>query len=315
MKVVFFGTPAFSCPFLQALIKDENIDVVSVFSQPDKAAGRGGNVQPCAVKLLAQDHLIPVHTPKSLKTDANISEILNNHEADLFVVVAYGKILPAAILDIPKLGAINVHPSLLPRHRGPSPMQGAIELGDTQTGVAIMLLDEGMDTGPILATETIDIDESETYSSLEQKVHLHGPQLLVETLHRYAVGQIQPVEQDDSKATLTQLLHREDGHVVWSQTMGEIERKSRAWEKWPGLWSMWDRSRGVCLRLKFLEMKPVDFVADVPPGTATTHEGKLFVDCSNGTLEILQIQLEGKPKMNAGAFIQGYPDINGALLT
>ncbi len=315
MKIIFFGTPAFSCPFLQALIDDTSVDVVSVYSQPDKAVGRGGSMQASAVKLLAQDHLIPIHTPKSLKKDPSIIETLKRYEADLFVVVAYGKILPADVLDIPRLGAINVHPSLLPRHRGPSPMQGAIELGDTQTGVAIMLLDEGMDTGPLLATETIDIDENETYTSLEKKVHLHGPQLLVETMHRYVAGQIQPVEQDEGKATLTQMLNREDGHVVWSQTMGEIERKSRAWERWPGLWSEWDRVRGVCIRLKFIEVRPVDFIADVPPGTATTREGRLFIDCANGTLEILQIQPEGKPKMNAGAFIQGYPDINGALLT
>ena len=315
MKVVFFGTPEFSKPFLQALIDDEKIEVASVYCQPDKPVGRGGKLTPSPVKLLALDHNIQVNTPKSLKKDPDVTSTLKEFDADLFVVVAYGKILPADILDIPKMGAINVHPSLLPRHRGPSPMQGAIEQGDTVTGVSIMLLDEGMDTGPLLAFETIDLDEYETYTSLEKKVHLHGPQLLTETLHRYIAGQIEPSEQNEEKATLTHLLHREDGHVVWSQTMGEIERKSRAWEKWPGLWSMWDRSRGVCLRVKLLEIRPVDFVADVPPGTITTREGRLFVDCSNGTLEILQIQLEGKPKMNAGAFIQGYPDISEALLT
>ncbi len=315
MNVVFFGTPRFACPFLKALIDDPVIEVVAAFSQPDKPAGRGGDLLAAPVKLLAQDHLIPTQTPKSLRKDPAIVSLLKRYDADMFVVVAYGKILPKDILDIPKMGAINVHPSILPRHRGPSPMQAAIAQGDLQTGVTIMLLDEGMDTGPLLASETIQIDDNETYSSLEKKVHLQGPGLLVETLHRYHAGQVDPIPQNEEKATLTHLLHRDDGHVVWSESLSEIERKSRAWQNWPGLWSMWDRVSGVCIRLKLISVRPSDFRADVPPGTATVKDGRLFIDCANGTLEILEIQPEGKPKMNAAAFIQGYPDIHRSLLT
>jgi methionyl-tRNA formyltransferase len=314
MKIIFFGTPEFSAPFLRALILDSQIEVVGVVTQPDKPAGRGGQVQPSAVKVTAQDNLIPVFQPASLKKDKHIKNILQELEADFFVVVAYGKIIPKKILDISTRGCINVHPSLLPRHRGPSPMQWAIAQGDAATGISIMLLDEGMDTGPILATEHIDLDADETYSSLVAKVHQHGPQLLADTLKRFFAGEITPVHQDDSFATLTRLLEKEDGHVDWSQTMSQIQRKHRAYSVWPGTWVFWERSRGERLRLNLYSLRPSDFSADLDQGTVLVKNGRLFVDCQDGTLEILELKPEGKAKMTARAFIQGYPDIDGALM-
>ncbi|PJE76479.1 methionyl-tRNA formyltransferase [Candidatus Uhrbacteria bacterium CG10_big_fil_rev_8_21_14_0_10_48_16] len=314
MKVVFFGTPQFSVPFLRELILDPDIDVVAVVTQPDKPAGRGEEITASPIKLLAYDALIPVFQPASLKADRHIQEKLQALNADFFVVVAYGKLIPKDILDLPTSGCINVHPSLLPRHRGPSPMQWAIAEGDASTGVAVMLLDEGMDTGPLLAIEHIDLDADETYESLVEKVHLIGPTLLSSTLKRYLAQEIVPLPQDESKATLTHLLTKEDGHVNWSETLAVIEQKSRAYRPWPGTWTYWERKKGVCLRIKLLALQPADFNADLPEGTVVIKDGRLFVDCKDGTLEILTLQLEGKPKMNADAFIQGYGDIHGAVL-
>ena len=339
MKIVFFGTPTFSVPFLTELIRDPEIEVVGVVTQPDKPAGRGGDVTPSPIKILAQDAVIPVFQPASLKTDQHIGKILKDLEADFFVVVAYGKIIPKAILDFPKLGCINVHPSLLPRHRGPSPMQWAIAQGDTTTGVTIMLLDEGMDTGPLLASEQVTIDAEETYETLVAKVQEIGPRLLTSTLKRQASSEIIPLKQDEAKATITRLLEKEDGHVDWSQTMAQIDQKHRAYHAWPGTWMCWERKMNVCMRLKINTLRPIDceherasssarpseakqtrvhtldFRADVPRGMVTIKEDRLFVDCADGTLEILKIQPEGKPNMKASAFIQGYPDIDEATMS
>lgn len=314
MKIVFFGTPAFSVPFLEHLIRDPEIEVVGVVTQPDKPAGRGGEVTQSPIKTMAQDAVIPFFQPSSLKTDQHIGKTLAGLDADFFVVVAYGKIIPKSILDIPKRGCINVHPSLLPRHRGPSPMQWAIAQGDPTTGVTIMLLDEGMDTGPLLASEFITIDSEETYESLVHKVHEIGPRLLAETLKRYEKNEIIPLKQDEAYATITRLLEKEDGHVNWSQTMVQIDRKHRAYSSWPGTWTCWQRKKGVCLRLKIVSLRPVDFRTDVPQGTVVIKDGRLFVDCADGTLEILEIQPEGKSKMKVNAFIAGYEDIDQAVM-
>lgn len=315
MKIVFFGTPTFSVPFLEHLIRDPEIEVVGVVTQPDKPSGRGAEVTPSPIKILAQETAIPFFQPSSLKTDQQIGQILRDLNADFFVVVAYGKIIPKAILDIPKHGCINVHPSLLPRHRGPSPMQWAIAEGDSTTGVTIMLLDEGMDTGPLLASEHLSIDAEETYESLVSKVHEVGPQLLSATLKRYEKDEIIPLKQDEAYATITRLLEKEDGHVNWSQTMEQIDRKHRAYSAWPGTWVCWQRKKNVCLRLKIVSLRPVDFRAEVPQGTVIIKEGQLFIDCADGTLEILEIQPEGKPKMKASAFIAGYGDIDRAVMS
>ncbi|MFA4845872.1 MAG: methionyl-tRNA formyltransferase [Patescibacteria group bacterium] len=315
MKIIFFGTPAFSVPFLQTLIDDPDTQIVGVVSQPDKPVGRGGDIQASPIKTLALAHKIPVFTPTSLKTDPQIQKVLRYLNADLFVVVAYGKLIPQSILDIPPAHVINVHPSLLPRHRGPSPMQFAIASGDVFTGVTIMLLDAGMDTGPILSFERIDLNADETYTTLSQKVQTTGSRLLVETLKRHVRGEIIPLAQDESKATLTHLLDREDGHVNWNETMEVIERKARAYIEWPGLWSVWSRGPEEQLRLKLISVRPADFRADLKHGAVTIKDARLFVDCADGTLEILELQPEGKSKMKSQDFIQGYGEIQNAQLS
>jgi methionyl-tRNA formyltransferase len=310
MKIVFFGTPDFSVPFLQALMSEPTFDIAAAVSQPDKPSGRGKTVEPTPIKVVANSVGIQVLQPATLRSTEAI-EALSALEADIFVVVAYGKIIPQTVLDIPKLGCLNVHPSLLPKYRGPSPMQTAIASGDAATGVTIMLLDAGMDTGPILSFVNIALDADETLASLEKKVQEQGAPFLVETIKRYAGGEITPLPQDESRATVTKLLEREDGRVNWTETMAAIERKSRAYQPWPGLWTVWQRAEP--LRLKILRVVPSDFKADLPSGTVTTKNGRLFVDCSDGTLEILELQPEGKPAMPTAAFLAGYSDVSGAV--
>lgn len=310
MKIVFFGTPAFAAPFLEALLTERDFDIIATVTQPDKPAGRGNQLHACPVKMLAEQKSIPVLQPKTLKSTEAV-DLLKPLEADLFVVVAYGKIIPKAILDLPKQGCINVHPSLLPKYRGPSPMQWAIAEGDDQTGVCVMKLDEGMDTGPILACETITINDNETYETLVDKVHAIGPRLLVETIKR--LDAITPIVQDDGKATITRLLDREDGRIDWKAPMDVVERKFRAYRPWPGSWSIWKRGSEE-LRLKILDVAFADFNADVPPGTVTIKNNRLFVDCADGTLEILRLQPEGKAEMDAANFLRGYSDVSAAVL-
>lgn len=312
MKILFFGTPEFSVPFLKALVDDKRFEVVGVVCQPDKPSGRGNRVVACPVKQFAETIKVHIYQPSSLKV-AEAAQTLLSIDADAFVVVAYGKLIPPTLLHAPRLGCINVHPSLLPAYRGPSPMQWAIAQGDTQTGVSIMLLDEGMDTGPILAQETIGIDDNETYDSLVRKVHTIGPRLLLETLDRLGRGEVIPAAQDETQSSLTRLLEKEDGRINWHQSMVDIERKARAYHPWPGAWSVWNRA-GKELRLKILFMKPADFRADVPPGTVTVKNNRLFVDAADGTMELCSIQPEGKAAMDAVAFLNGYSDVNGATL-
>ncbi len=325
IRIAFLGTPEFSVPFLKALCDDPSFEVVAVVSQPDRPAGRNHEITPTPTKSFALDQRIPVLQPSTLR-DESVEAALRSLDADVFVVVAYGKIIPQAILDIPRLGCVNVHPSLLPKYRGPSPMNWAIAEGDAVTGVTIMLLDAGMDTGPILSQTSIGLDSDETMETLMAKAHAEGVPLLVYTLKRFADGEIVPVPQDDAQATMTKLLDRDDGRIDWTQTMETIERKIRAYQPWPGLWTVWNRkfpspSKGegqgevpVETRLKIHSLQTSDFRADLPPGTVLIKNSRLYVDCSDGTIEILELQPEGKPRMSAEAFLLGYSDVNGAML-
>ena len=312
-KIVFFGTPAFAVPFLTELSDDPDIEVVAVVCQPDKPKGRGAKLQPPEVKVSAESLGLKVNQPKSLKSEKIVSD-LKNLDADLFVVVAYGKIIPQGVLDIPPKGTLNVHPSLLPKYRGPSPMQWVIASGDKKTGVSIMLLDAGMDTGPILEQEEIKIDDRETYESLTRKVHEIGPELLARTLKAHVKGEITSSPQKDEDASLTSLITREDGHIDWTQSATSIDRLVRAYNPWPGTWTIWKRNDD-SLRLKIIEAEPIDASVDANHGRVVVEDDQLKVSCGEQVLRILEVQLEGKAKMKAGAFIRGYKDIDGALLS
>jgi len=309
IRLAFFGTPTFCVPFLEKLNSDPLFEIVSVVTRPDEPSGRGHHVVAPPIKAAAERLGIPVYQPQTLKSEA-VRETLGAMNADAFVVFAYGRIIPRVVLELPRLGCINVHPSLLPRYRGPSPMQSAIRNGDAQTGITIMLLDEGMDTGPMLSSVTIGLDDNETLESLTKKVEAQGPALLVETIQRLVDGEIVPIPQDDALASTSKLLSRDDGHIDWNRPLVEIERMVRAYKGWPGTWTVWNK-----MRIKIHEVTPADFKADLFPGTVSIRSGRLFADCSDGTVEILSVQPEGKPAMTAGSFLSGYSDIDGAALS
>ena len=311
MRVVFFGTPELAVPFLQALAQDAQFEVVGVVTMPDKPSGRGKQLAESPIKRVAQAWRATLFQPERLK-DPVIIESLKKLDADAFVVVAYGKIIPPTILAIPRLGCVNVHPSLLPAWRGPSPRQAAIEAGDQTSGVTIMVLDEGMDTGPLLASKKIPLAKDETTESFTKKVCEEGPFLLLETLRAYAAGTLSPKPQDNTKATMSRLFTREDGKVNWKEPAETIERKFRAYQPWPGLWSAWNRN-GKSMRLKW-EGLAIAKNHTLPPGKVLVEDEHFFVGTGAGTIEITALQPEGKPPMTSRDFLHGYSDVSGATL-
>lgn len=307
-RVVFFGSPQEAVPALMALV-DSGHGVAAVYTRPDAVAGRSKVPEPTPVKAAAMDLGIPVETPPNLRSD-QAQQRLASLAAEAFVVAAYGRILPALVLALPKLGALNIHPSLLPRHRGPSPVATAILEGDRQTGVTVMLLDEGMDTGPILAqSEPVEIGPRDTTETLTPKLFEAGAGLLVETLSRWEHGQITPRPQDGALATTTKLLSRSDGLIDWTRAADRIERMTRAYDPWPGTFTVW-RDRN----LKVLEVAAGDTGARFAPGTVFRIGEGLGVACGSGALELKRMQLEGRNPVSAVEFLRGYPAIEGAML-
>ena len=226
------GTPEFSVPSLKRLIVDGH-EVAAVFTQPDKPAGRGKHLHAPPVKTLALEHAIAVHQPAKIKTNDEVRAIFETISADACVVVAYGKILPAWMLAIPPLGCINVHASLLPKYRGAAPINWAIANGERETGVTIMQMDVGMDTGPMLALRSIPIGDDETAPELSTRLSQLGAELLSEALPRIQRGEAAPITQDDNEATYAPMLKREDGLIDWRMTATEIANRVRAFQPWP----------------------------------------------------------------------------------
>jgi methionyl-tRNA formyltransferase len=308
MKIVFFGTPKFSVPFLKELFSNPEIEIAAVVTQPDKPVGRKGVLTSPESKLFAIENNIPTLQFKSLKTEEAQLE-LSKMKADIFVVVAYGKIIPKNILDLPPKGCINVHPSLLPKHRGPAPMQGAILDNDAETAVSIMLLDEGMDTGPVLAQKEIKLDRNETYLSLQHKVHKIGPALLVQTLDKWMKGDVVEKPQDDSLSTITKLLTKEDGKINWNEPAETIERKMRALTPWPGVWFEYGEKRIKVLKSIVSEDNGTQI------GKVIKTDDRILVVCGNDTsLELFEIQPEGKSQMKAIDFVRGQKDFINSVL-
>lgn len=301
---VFFGTSEFAIPILDALKKDGYVPAL-IITTPDKPAGRSLRPKPPPVKEWATKNMIPYLQPeKLLKSDFNS---LNNYE--LFIVAAYGKIIPKEILDIPERGSLNIHPSLLPRWRGADPIRGAMLAGEEKTGVTIMLLDEKMDHGPVLKHETLNLNHKKYYyKELEKELAELGGQLLVETLPKWLAGEIEPKEQDHAKATYTKKVKKEDGHVDWSEPAEMIERKIRALNPWPGTYTFWEEKR-----VKILEGKIIGS-ENKNPGIVFKYDVGFAVAGANGAILLKKLQLEGKKLQTAAEFLNGYPNIIGAIL-
>jgi methionyl-tRNA formyltransferase len=290
--IIFLGTSEFAVPPFRALLSDGRFDIVGVVTQPDRPVGRHAVMTPPAVKVVALENHIPVFQPekiKELKDDPSFHALLDPRP-DAFVVVSYGKILPQWFLDLPSMGIVNVHGSLLPRWRGASPIQAAIAAGDTVTGVTIMKIDADMDHGPILATEEEPISDADTGKSLHDRLADHGGKLLPNILADYLDGKIQPREQDHDLATYCKILTRDDGKIDWTKTSEEIERKVRAYFPWPGAWTEIEGKR---LKILASRVGPTDETKK--PGERFVRDGISTVSCGGGTtLELVTVQPEGK---------------------
>lgn len=300
MKIVFAGTPDFSVPALQALL-DSSHDVIAVYTQPDRPSGRGRKTRASPVKQLALQHGVPVYQPASLKPSED-QQTLADLKPDLMVVIAYGLILPGAVLALPRLGCVNVHASLLPRWRGAAPIQRAILAGDSETGVCLMQMDAGMDTGPVLACAHCRIEPDDTGSRLHDRLAQQGAQLLSDNLTAIEQGELEPRSQDDSLACYAGKLEKSEARIDWGQPAGEILRRIRAFNAWPVA-----ETRYGGRQLRIWEGQVVAGTAGALPGTvlSASKEG-IEVACGNDRLMILRLQLPGGRPLGAGEFINAH---------
>ncbi len=299
-KIIFFGTPDFAVPFLDHLVHDPNLEVALVVTQPDRPTGRKQIITPPPVKVLAQDKGIEVFQPETLK-DASVLEKIRSVDPDLVVVVAYGLIIPQNILDIAP--AINVHPSLLPKYRGASPVQSAILNQDVETGVSIMLLDAKMDHGPILAQKRLKLNGVETNSSLHVKLAEIGKILLVDAIKAYLKGEIQPQEQVHSQATYCQQIVKDQARLNWQSSADHLQAQIRAFYPWPVAWTTHQGKR-----VKIFPPTKVNSLS-LKPGQVQLQNNQVLVGCGQASLELSQIQVEGKTPMEARTWLQSVGDL------
>jgi methionyl-tRNA formyltransferase len=300
LRVVFMGTPDFAVPALRQII-DHGYDVVAVYSQPPRPKGRGQQVQMSPVHQAAHDAGIHVYHPVSLKKDVEAQAAFTALNADVAVVAAYGLILPLAVLKAPRLGCLNIHASLLPRWRGASPIQHAIWHGDTQSGVGIMQMEEGLDTGPVLLERAVPIRDTTTAQSLHDELSALGAVLILEALAKLEAGEkITPISQDNEHMTYAPLLTKEDGLIDWRQDAAQIDRQIRALNPWPGVWTKTYDGK----RLKVLTAEALSEQYTEPPGTLVNRHGD--VACGGDTgLRLHLVQPENAKAMDAIAAING----------
>lgn len=309
VRTVFMGTPPFAAIVLEALLRGP-YQVVAVYTQPDRPAGRGHRVIFPPTKRLGVEREIPVVQPQSLRS-SEVIQRLASFQPELIIVAAFGLVLPAEVLSLPRFDCLNVHPSLLPRHRGPSPIPNTILCGDEITGVTIMLMDAGLDTGPILAQENVGVSSMNTAGSLSAKLANAGGKLLLETLPAWLHGDLRPQPQDEARATYSRLISQDDAEVDWHLPALELWRRVRAYSPWP-VCHTWYEGR----RLRIHQALPVGpaakgeigevIVLSEPPG--------IGVVTGQGVLGLCRVQLEGKRDMSAGEFVRGKRDFVGSAL-
>ena len=309
LTIVFMGTPDFAVPSLQALLAGPN-RVAAVVCQPDRGSGRGKKVSPPPVKVVAEQAGLPVLQPESVRTPAFL-ETIRSLAPDLLVVVAYGRILPGSLLRLAPLGAINVHGSLLPRYRGAAPIQWAIINGERETGITIMQLDSGMDTGPVLLSVPEPIGPEDTAGDLFTRLAALGGRTLTAALDRLRRGELEPVPQDHSRATLAPMLTKEQGHLDWNRPAAELHCLIRGLDPWPSAYAFLDN-----LRLRLFRPEVVVTPADLPPGTISRADKEgLLVATADHCLRIREVQPEGRKRMPVAAWVHGVSIPAGARLS
>ena len=307
MRIVFMGTPDFAIPVLAALL-DASHDVVGVYTQPDRRRGRGRRSASPAVKTFAEELHLRVFQPESLRDQSALDE-LRGLEPDLIVIAAYGLLLPLDVLKIPRFRTLNVHPSLLPKYRGASPVSAAILDGNETTGVTIMVVDEGLDSGPIVAQEETAIGSDDDAETLTKRLFEMGGNLLAWVLPRWERGKLEPIPQDESQATVTRRLSRDDGRIDWSRPAGYLARQIRAYQPWPGSFTQWDGRI-----VKVVKASTMAGEMTVPPGEVVVVDDGLAAGTGEGLLVLETVQLEGRQAMETGEFLRGHPGFIRARL-
>ena len=315
MRIVFMGTPDFSVPALKALVEAGH-QVIAVVTQPDKPKGRGKEVQMTPVKIQAMEYGIPVYQPAKVR-EASFVEVLKGLEADVYVVIAFGQILPKAVLELPKYGCINIHASLLPKYRGAAPIQWCVIDGEGETGITTMMMDVGLDTGDMLEKAVIPIEEKETGGSLPDKLSMAGGDLILSTLKKLEEGTLVRTPQTDEGTCYAKMLTKSLGDIDWNQGAVSIERLIRGLNPWPSAYTMWN---GKTIKIWAADViagrEAADFLSEsgVPaetgtaPGTVVCSDKRGLVVCTGGgLLSIRELQMEGKKRMDTPAFLRGYP--------
>lgn len=323
-QAIFFGTPEFAVPTLEKIMTLPYLDLRAVITQPDKPVGRQQTLTASPVKILAQKNNLNVLQPEKIKTESFETQ-LRQLNPEVIILVAYGKIIPTNLLALPKYGWLNLHASLLPKFRGASPIQFAILTGSKETGVTLMKMDESMDTGPIIAHEKIIMAPEETSQTLHNKLSRLSARVLEKNLLAYLDGKLKPKPQNNSQATYTKIIKKEDGKINWQKSAAEIERQIRAFIPWPGAWCFWPRNHrteqkeltnsAIEQRLKIIQAKVSSDSVKLPPGQTKRTDNAIIVGCSHGNLELQIIQLEGKKQQNISDFLKGYPEFAGTQLS
>lgn len=319
LRIIFMGTAELSCASLDKLASRPEFHVVAVVTQPDKPKGRDLRLQPPSVKLLAEKLCLPVLQPLKAREENFISQ-LRELQPDLIVVVAYGQILPPSILDLPPHGCVNVHTSLLPKYRGAAPIQWAIANGDPETGVTIMKMDVGLDTGPVLAVRRTPITQADDSQSLHDRLARLGAELLAETIPDYVAGKIKPQPQPAEGSTYAAKIKKDDGQIDWNLSAASIWNRLRAFTPWPGAFTFLAAEPNPQL-LKIWKIEPLE-----TPGTPETAgqkpgqvlfagKGEIIVACARGAVRIIELQREGGKRLNAAQFLQGFPLPPGTCFT
>lgn len=303
ISITYFGTSDFSAQVLEALAQNVNFKLVAVVTQPGRPVGRNQTISDSPVKTMAAKYGLPIFEPDTLKN----FDINKLPATDLMVVYSYGLIIPQIILDLSQHGTLNIHPSILPKYRGPTPIQSALINGDTETGVSIMLLDAQMDHGPILEQIKAKIDPHDNTTSLTARLVNLAIPLLIKTIPLWVDKKITPHDQDHAAATYCRLFTRDDGKIDWSKTTPEIYNHYRGLTPWPGVWTTWNSKR-----LKLLSITP-SFESG-KPGVVSVTDNRIFIGTNAGSIEVAELQLEGKKAMTAETFLNGYKNFKGAVL-
>jgi methionyl-tRNA formyltransferase len=314
VRLVFCGTPRFAVPTLEALIGAGH-EIALVVSQPDRPVGRAQEMTAPPVKQTALAAGLPVTQPEKIRNNEEFRTLLETIAPDAIVVVAYGRIIPPWMLALPRLGCINLHASLLPRYRGAAPIQWAIAMGENVTGNTTMLLEEGLDTGPILLQQALAIGPEQTGVDLFVELAGGGAPLVLQTLAGLEDGSLEPRTQDASRATLAPLLQRDDGRMEFAlRTAVELKNRWRGFQPWPGAFTFWNGKKLIVHRMQVAEPHP-NLPQASEPGRVLSEDGRMIAACAQGTwLELMEVQLEGKKRMAAAEFLRGLqPDARAAL--